>query len=121
MSTRATLVLLTTAGMLAGANANAASFSTMPTIHSAPRLNLSVTSGVATTSPVVPITTTDHRPPCHYGYGYGCTGLPAPPAVGPHYPRLTIGPTNDQFDTTGNLNPGGGGGGVKPGKKPNAQ
>jgi hypothetical protein len=115
---RATVSLLIAAGMLASASANSASFSTMPTIHTGPRLNLNVTPSVTPITPVVPITTTDHRGPC-----YGC-GAPPPAAPCYYHPadcRLTFGPTNDQFDTTGNLNPGGGGGGVKSGKKPNAQ
>ena len=105
------------ATLLASASAHAASLPTMPTIRTAPHISMSdAVTSVPQVTPIVPITTAS--PPCHgYGYGYGCGG-PPPPAY-PQYPRFTSGPTNDQFDTTGNLNPGGGGGGTKPGKKPN--
>jgi hypothetical protein len=53
------------------------------------------------------------------GRGYG-SGYPAPPVyAGPQRPRITVFNSNDQFDTNGNLNPGGGGGGTKAGKHPN--
>jgi hypothetical protein len=107
------------ATLLATASAHAAGPSTLPTIHTAPHISITNTlTSVPRVTPVVPITTA--RPPCHgygYGYGYGCGGPPAP--VDPQNPRFTVGPTDDQFDTTGNLNPGGGGGATKPGKKPN--
>jgi len=121
MSRRAPTIALfmsaVSAGLLASASAHAAGPSTLPTIHTAPHISMTNTmTSVPQVTPVVPITT--DRPPCHYGYGYGCGGSP-PPAVYPQNPRFTTGPTNDSFDTTGNLNPGGGGGGTKPGKKPN--
>ena len=54
------------------------------------------------------------------GRGYGYPSYVPPPVAAPTRPRFTEFTTNDQFDTNGNLNPGGGGG-MKPGKKPNLQ
>jgi hypothetical protein len=98
MSARATLLLLIAAGALAGARADAAGLSPNLTIRS--------------TGPVI----TTFRTP---GYGYPSYTPPPAVAVSPHAPvRFN---TNDQFDTGGNINPGSGGGGTKPGKKPNLQ
>ena len=92
MSSRALLVLFTAAGMLAGAAANAASFSP----------NLSIRS------PGVTNTATLAGPTGHGGYGT--------PKEPPPLPRSSA---NDPYDTSTNLNPGGGGSGFKPGNKPN--
>jgi hypothetical protein len=93
MSLRALLVLLTTAGVLASVTADAANLSSNLSIRSLGPTNTNVLAG---------------RPP---GYGYG-------PHTPPPLPRSSA---NDPFDTSSNLNPGGGGGGTKPGHKPNLQ
>ena len=116
---RASLVLLIAAGLLASANAEAASLN-IPTMRITPpvSINNTIRSNVtiAPVKPIGPVMTMDHHPPCYSG----CAG--APPPAYQRYPRRTVFDSNDQFDTTGNLNPGGGnGGGIKPGKKPNAQ
>lgn len=92
MSSRALLVLLAAAGMLASAAANAANFSPNLSIHS---------PGVTNTSTLA-----------------GPTGHTYPTPKGP--PPLPRSSANDPYDTSTNLNPGGGGGsGFKPGNKPN--
>jgi hypothetical protein len=93
MSPRALLVLLTTAGVLASVSADAANMS----------LNLSVRS------PSVSNTNVYAGPPSGHG------GYPTP--KGP--PPLPRSSANDPYDTSTNLNPGGGGDGIKPGNKPN--
>jgi hypothetical protein len=99
MSVRAsTFAFLLTAGVLASASADAANL--------APNFNIR--------SPAVTNAAT-----LAAGRGYDYPSYPAPPAAYPTRPRFTEFETNDQFDTNGNLNPGGGGGGVKPGKEPN--
>jgi len=90
MSPRSFLVLLTAAGVLASASADAAGLS--------PSLNIRTSSATNTM-------TFAGRPPGHYG-----------PTTPPPIPRYA---GNDPYDTSSNLNPGGGGGGVKPGKSPN--
>jgi len=99
MSFRApTLILIAAAGLFADASAEAAGLS--------PNLNIRSPGPTNTMTMAA-------------GRGYG-SGYPAPPAyAGPQRPRFTIFNSNDQFDTNGNLNPGGGGGGIKPGKHPN--
>jgi hypothetical protein len=92
MSPRSLLVLLTAAGVLASVTAGAANLSP----------NLSIRS------PGVTNTTVLAGPPPGQG------GYPAP--KGP--PPLTRSSANDPFDTSSNLNPGGGGGGTKPSSKP---
>jgi hypothetical protein len=76
--------------VLASASADAAGLS--------PNLNMRSSSTNNTT-------TFAGRPAGHYG-----------PTTPPPIPRST---SNDQFDTNGNINPGGGGGSFKPGKSPN--
>ena len=95
MSPRSLLVLLTTAGVLASVSADAAILS----------LNLSIRSPGLTNTTVLA-----GPPPGHGGY--------APPKWAPPLPRSGA---NDPFDTSSNLNPGGGGGGIKPGNKPSLQ
>jgi hypothetical protein len=93
MSSRALLVLLTTAGVLTSVVANAASMSP----------NLSIRSpGLTNTAPVA-------GPPSGHG-GYRTPKGPPP------LPRSGA---NDPYDTSSNLNPGSGGSGFKPGNKPN--
>ena len=92
MSSRALLVLLTAAGVLTSVVAHAANMSP----------NLSIRS------PGVTNTATVAGPSGHNGYG-------AP--KGP--PPLPRSGANDPYDTSNNLNPGGGGSGFKPGNKPN--
>ena len=122
---RTCLVLLIAAGTFTSATAEAGGFSTIPSIRVAPRITVSSTT-ITPMRPVMPIETADHHLRCHYGYrcgdeyGYG-SGEPPAPAVAPQHSRVTVFNTNDQFDTTGNPNPGGGDSGMKPGKKPNAQ
>ena len=87
---RALSVLLTLI-LLGSATAEAASFISSPRIQTGPH----ITNNAAVLQT--------------YPRGYG--GPKEPPPI----PRNN---SNDQFDTNGNLNPGGGGG-VKPGKKPN--
>jgi hypothetical protein len=99
MSPRAFLVLLVTAGVLASASADAAGLS--------PNLNFHSTGPSSTT-----VLATGRTP------GYGPSYVP-PPSYGGSRPRFTQFDSNDQFDTNGNINPGGGGGGAKPGKSPN--
>ena len=93
MSPRSLLVLLTTAGVLASVTADAANLSPNLSIRSPGVTNTTVLAG---------------PPPGHGGY-------PAP--KGP--PPLPRSSANDPFDTSSNLNPGGGGGGIKPSNKPN--
>lgn len=95
MSSRFFLVLLTTIGALSSATADAASLST----------NLSIRSpGVSNTN------TYAGSPSGHGGY---------PTPKGP--PPLPRSSANDPFDSSSNLNPGGGGGGTKPSNKPSLQ
>jgi hypothetical protein len=95
VSPRSLLVLLTTAGVLASVTADAANLSP----------NLSIRSpGITNTTGFA------GPPPGHGGYGT--------PKGPPPLPRSSA---NDPFDTSSNLNPGGGGGGTKPSNKPNAQ
>ena len=89
MSSRAFLALLITTGVLASASANAAGLSPSLNIHS-PGLN-----NTATLAP----------------RGHYPTGSTTPPP-------LWQSSANDPYDTSTNLNPGGGGGGVKPSKSP---
>jgi hypothetical protein len=101
MSLRATtFAFLLTAGLLASASVDAA--------NRAPNLNIR--------SPAVTNAAT-----LAAGRSYGYPSYPAPPAAYPTRPSFAEFETNDPFDTNGNLNPGGGGGDVKPGKKPNLQ
>jgi hypothetical protein len=93
MSPRSLLVVLTTAGVLASASVDAANLPPNLSIRSLGVTNTTVLAG---------------RPP---GYGYG-------PHTPPPLPRSSA---NDPFDTSSNLNPGGGGGGAKPSNKPNLQ
>jgi len=93
MSPRAFLVLLTTAGVFASVTADAANVSLNPGIRSPVATNTNALAG---------------RPP---GNGYG-------PHTPPPLPRSSA---NDPYDTSTNLNPGGGGGSFKPGHKPNLQ
>jgi hypothetical protein len=105
------LSFVVTAGVLANVGAHAANLSFVPTMSAGSQIGWG-----GSTNQAMPVDTFRH-PPCYADYG--CGGAPAP-ATYPGYPhRLQLFDTNDQFDTTGNLNPGGGGGGVKPGKKPN--
>jgi hypothetical protein len=101
MSPRASLGLLITAGVLASASADAAGLS--------PNLN------IRSTGPTNTATLATGRIP-----GHGYPSYTPPPAVygGPR-PHITQFNSNDQFDTNGNINPGGGGGGTKPSKSPN--
>ena len=101
MSPRATLVLLITAGVLASASADAGTIS--------PNLNIR-SIGPSNTTMLAAGRTADHYP-----------AYTPPPAVAPR-PRFTQQfNSNDAFDTNGNINPGGGGGGDKPNKKPSLQ
>jgi hypothetical protein len=93
MSSRALLILLTAASVLTSVAANAANMSP----------NLSIRS------PGVTNTTTVAGPASGHG-GYGTPKGPPP---------LSRSGANDPFDTSTNLNPGGGGSGFKPGNKPN--
>jgi hypothetical protein len=77
--------------LLASASAEAASFSISPRGQIGPQI-----SGETTTL--------YGRPPCGY-----CGPRPAPPI-----PRSSA---NDPYNASQNLNPGGGGSGIKPGKK----
>jgi hypothetical protein len=103
--------LVLASSIIASVGAHAAGLSFGPTISGGSQIGWG-----GSVNQVMPVDTFRH-PPCYADYGCG----PAPaPATYPGYPhRPTLFDTNDQFDTTGNLNPGGGGGGVKPGKKPN--
>lgn len=94
MSPRFFLVLLTTVGALGSATADAASLSTNLSIRSPGLSNANV-----------------------YADPSGHGGYPTP--KGP--PPLPRSSANDPFETSSNLNPGGGGGGTKPSNKPNLQ
>jgi hypothetical protein len=93
MSPRALFVVLTTAGVLASVSADAANMSPNLSIRSPSVTNTNVYAG---------------PPSGHDGY---------PTPKGP--PPLPRSSANDPYDTSTNLNPGGGGGGIKPGNKPN--
>jgi hypothetical protein len=90
MSPRIFLVLLATAGVLASASADAAGLSPNLSIRSSSVPNTAILAG-------------------HHGY------YPTPKGP-PPIPRSSA---NDPYDTSSNLNPGGGGGSYKPGKSPN--
>ncbi|MBR1092623.1 hypothetical protein JQ621_34695 [Bradyrhizobium manausense] len=95
MSPRFFLFVLTTIGALSSAAADAASLSTNLSIRSPGVSNTNVYAG----------------PPSGHG------GYPGP--KGP--PPLPHSSANDPFDSSTNLNPGGGGGGTKPSNKPSLQ
>ena len=92
MSPRFLLVLLTTAGALGGATADAANLSPNLGIRSPGVSNTAIFAGSPT------------------GRGGYPTPKPAPPLI-----RSSA---NDPYDASTNLNPGGGGGGAKPSNKP---
>ena len=94
MSSRALLVLLAAAGILASATANAASFSPNLSLRSPGATNTSTLAGPS---------------------GYGGYGTPKGP------PPLPRSGANDPYDTSSNLNPGGDGSGFKPGNKPKSE
>jgi hypothetical protein len=100
MSPRAALVLLVSAGMLASASADAAGLSPSLNIHSI---------GPGSITALAAGRTAGHYP-----------SYTPPPAVSPD-PHFTQFNSNNAFDSNGNINPGSGGGGNKPNKKPNLQ
>jgi hypothetical protein len=91
MSPRFFLVLLTTVGTLGTATADAAGLSTNLSIRSPGLSNATVLAGPRS--------------------------LPTPKLA----PPLLRSSANDPYDTSTNLNPGGGGGGTKPSNKPSLQ
>jgi hypothetical protein len=84
--------LIAALALLASASAEAASFTTSPIGATGPHISN-------------PATVMSRRPPCN-----DC-GPKGPPPI----PRNAA---NDRYDTSKDLNPGGGGGGYKPGRKP---
>src|ERR1700750_604827 len=91
------------AGVFAAPGAQAAGLSFVPTMSGGAQVGWG-----GSVNQAMPVDTFRH-PPCYADYGCGPAPAPAPYPGYPH--RTTVFDTNDQFDTTGNLNPGGGNGG----------